>query len=130
MIDRVTVKITHFNKKLFNGFVSREDARHQIFQALGLGLSLHHGTFFKRNEDDGQLFITFKLSKEIDKSELHYSQFWYLKKSLAGMDDTITGEVVFPVMDEVTKIESSISEKGKRDPVQQSSFELTAAATC
>ena len=73
MINPVTVRVTHFNRKQFNGFVSREDARHQIFQALGHELSLHHGTFFKRPEDNGELFITFRLTKEIEESQLQFS---------------------------------------------------------
>ena len=113
IIDRVTVKMTHFNNKEFKGFVSREDARHQIFQALGLDLSLHHGTVFKRQDDDGQLLITFKLNKEINKEELHFSEFWYLKTSKAGKDDMISGEVVYPIMGDLLRTETSFQDKPK-----------------
>ena len=64
----------------------------KIFQALGLDLSLHHETFFRREDADGQLFITFKLAKVINKEDLQYREFWYLKTSKAGKVDTISGE--------------------------------------
>ena len=119
VIDRVTVKLTHFNKREFNGYVTREDAKHQIFQALGLDLSLHHGTFFRREDADGQLFITFKLAKVINKEELQYREFWYLKTSKAGKDDTISGEVVYPAMEVLNKVEFQEKEKTQESNIKQ-----------
>ena len=99
---RVVVKVTHFNNKKFNGFVTFEDAKYQIFQAIGLELSSHHGTTFMRSEEDDmnnpELFITFKLKQPVQKDQLH-RYFWYLKESDAGFDDKISGEVIFPRLD-------------------------------
>jgi hypothetical protein len=93
---RVVVKVTHFNNKKFEGFVSQDDAKHQIFQAIGLKLNNHHGSTFQRDEDDSSLLkITFRLKQPISKDCLHRC-FWYLKESNAGVDDMISGEVIFP----------------------------------
>ena len=92
---RVVVQVTHFNKKKFNGFVTLDDAKHQIFQAIGMELSNHHGTSFERAEEDNVLFITFKLKRPISKDQLNRF-FWYLKESRSGVDGLISGEVVYP----------------------------------
>ena len=122
LISRVTVKVTHFNRKKFEGFISREDAKHQIFQALGLELSMHHGTSFRRDEDDGQLYITFRLNQEINKDDLQHREFCYLKTSKAGKDDMISGEVVYPLMDDNRTIKSTHKELPKlpTDPIKNS----------
>jgi hypothetical protein len=88
---RVEVQVTHFNNKKF----------------VGLELSNHHGTSFERAEEDNIfLFITFKFKHHVCKDQLNRF-FWYLKESSVGVDDMISGEVVYP------KFENSILEVGQ-----------------
>jgi precorrin-2 methylase len=43
----VVVKVTQFNYKKFNDYITLLDAKHQIFLAIGLELSHHHGITFE-----------------------------------------------------------------------------------
>jgi hypothetical protein len=65
--------VTHFNNQKFAGYVSLEDAKYQIYQALGIELLNLNGSSFKRSEDDNVLSITSKLKKQSQLSLLIYS---------------------------------------------------------
>jgi hypothetical protein len=50
VVDRVEVKLTHFNNSKLSGFVSIIDDKYFIFKALGLDLGNCHGTSFRRKK--------------------------------------------------------------------------------
>jgi hypothetical protein len=128
MDSRVVVRVTHFNNKKFNGYITSEDAKHQIFQAIGLELANHHGMTFEREEEDkSNLSITFKLKHSISRDQLN-RYFWYLKESSLGFDDTISGEVVYPEFQE-----PRINQDGtfyKRSVVQPEKIRLVKIEGC
>ncbi len=90
LVNLVAVKVTHFNSQQFNGFVSYEDGKHQIYQSTGMEISSHHGAIFsrvrssyssrvdqgKKNEDElDELFITFRIKIDVEK-EILKKYFW------------------------------------------------------
>jgi hypothetical protein len=60
-----------------------EDAKHTVFEALGLDPVNHHGTTFRREKVQDDLFISFKLRKVVERESLK-KFFLYTKTSKAG----------------------------------------------
>ena len=99
-IDKVVVCLTHFNKKDFDGYVSLDDAR-TIYKALGLNPDNHHESVFVRSVSG--LAVTLKLKHPISIDGIN-KYFWYDKQSKAGNNDIISGEVIYPPINESSTI--------------------------
>ena len=93
---------THFNSKLFDGFISEQEAE-TISDAIGLKeLDNHHGTTFYRCER-GVLYITYKLKQNMTQCEISEGinkYFWFEKESKAGNLDKISGRIIHPPMED------------------------------
>ena len=121
--DRIVVSPTHFNKKVFEGFISLEES--QIISEA-IGLKNHHGTTFTR-DDSGELLITFKLTKRMSLEEIKESihkYFWFEKSSRAGFTDVISGVVIHPDLDdkEESHYKNVFSYQPEVKPVRDSIF--------
>ncbi len=110
---------------MLDGFVSFEDVKHQILQSIGIELTNHHDPIFKRkhhkmsSENYSELFVTFKLKTSMEKKSLK-KYFWYLKTSKAGKDDTISGEVVYPTLEEdITSVNIQTNKNQNRFDIKQ-----------
>jgi hypothetical protein len=67
-VDRVEVKITHFNNKKFSGYVSMKDAKHAVFEAPGVLAQVnYHETTFGREKVEDDLCISFRLRQGMEK---------------------------------------------------------------
>jgi len=94
--DRIVVRPTHFNKTVFDGFITCAEAD-LIQKAINLEENVH-GTSFYRNKD-GILFITFKLVSNLTIEEIRKTikkYFRFGKTSSKGHLDSVSGEVVHP----------------------------------
>jgi hypothetical protein len=92
------VKPTHFNNKLFSGFITVGGGL-TIFRAIGMDASNLHGMSFSRSEDG--LTVTFKLKASLTEEvrDSLNTSFWFDKLSKDGVWDTVSGVLLYPELD-------------------------------
>ena len=126
--DRIVVVPTHFNGKVFDGFITLEESN-IIRKANGLSSEHYHGTTFDRSAKV-QLSITFRLKRafsveEIKNKLMLNSHFWFEKTSKAGNVDKISGHTIYPMSVDIgIKVIKRESSEVKEIRIEGANYEL------